>query len=285
MTRLEKLIAALQRSLRLQGPLRERARRRMLARHKEGAQLERRAEAAEDSAERLRGKGHVAKAERKSAKAMRLRAAAEKRHARAIVWKARARKLTKRIEGIEDDLAKAQGELRELGPQVNFTEQKVTGGTVAERWVVAGVTAWQRCAHNERRNAYSQLGRPDIWHIFGPGPAPGRRDDCSSYVTSQALACGFDDPNGNDFNGEGFTGTLVGAHGRWKEVSLAEMKKAGMGYIVYGSGSGHHTEAYCPSKTDRERTIGHGSAPVDPGTIHLFGPNEVERYFIFEPTA
>lgn len=295
MAKLERLIHALSRSLGVQTALRERARRRMLARHRDQTRCERQQHQAEDEAQRLRteaGKAEVEgdlaraqrkrrKADRKVAKAGRLEAKGTKQHNKAIVWKQRARKLTKRIEGIEDSLADARKELAELGPKVDLANNKCAGGTVAERWVKSNVTSWERCVNGGRRNAYSQLGRPDIWHPYGPGPAAGRRDDCSSYVTSQALACGFDDPNGCSFSGEGFTGTLVGAHGRWVEVSLGQMQNAGMGYVVYGSGSGHHTEAYAPSKTDKLRTIGHGSAPVDPGTVHLFGPNEVERYFVY----
>jgi hypothetical protein len=281
MTRLEKLLAALQHSLGVQKPLRARAVRRMKARHRGQVKAERQKDAADNAAERLRAKGHIAKAARKEAKAQRLEAKAEREKRRAITWRSRARKLTQRIHGITTDLDKVQVEIKALGPTVDVEHNQTTGGTFGERWRVSNLASVHCCSSGRRRNAYSQSGSPDIWHPYGPGPAAGRRDDCSSYVTSQALATGADDPNGANFSGEGFTGTLVGAHGRWRECSLAELHAAGQGYIVYGSGSGHHTEAYCPSSSDIERTVGHGDAAVNFGTVHLFGAGEVERYFCF----
>lgn len=115
---------------------------------------------------------------------------------------------------------------------------------------------------------------------FGPGPWSGR-DDCSSFIRSHCKATGADDPSGHDFSPEGFTGDMAEAHGRWKQVSKEEMMAAGQGYIIYGSGVGHHTEGFCPTDAEPERTIGHGSPPCDPGTIHLFGSGEYERYYIF----
>jgi hypothetical protein len=61
------------------------------------------------------------------------------------------------------------------------------------------------------------------------------------------------------------------------------MRKKGWGFIVYGEGSGHHTEAFTPSKELPDRTSGHGSAPVDFGTVFLFGTGEFQRYFCWFP--
>jgi hypothetical protein len=281
--KLKAALAALLKSLGVQVALRDRAVRRMHARHAAQARAERQKHAAEDAADRLRKHGHRAKAERKSAKALRFEAKATKARNKAIVWKGRVRVLTKRVESIETDLAAVKREIKLLGATVNLKKSTVTGGSFDERWRASNLKSVETCSSSRRRNAYSQEGRPDIRHPFGPGPAAGRRDDCSSYTTSQALATGADDPNGEDFSGEGFTGTLAGAHGRWRQVSLASMFHAGQGYIVYGPGDGHDVECYCPSATDKLRTVGHGSAPVDFGTIHLFGSVEIERYFIFDP--
>lgn len=299
---LEKLrnrLAALQKSLGIQEGLREFHRRRMLARHKEQVEHETVLVRLEDEADELwkrarsqRRAGHIARAEEARRKALRKDAAIQKRRVRAerakaksIVWKQRARNKTRLIQEITEDIEQIQREIAELGPVVHLDENKVTGGTFGERWRTANLTAVTCCNNGRRRNAYSQGGSPDIWHPFGPGPAIGRRDDCSSYNTSICLATGAEDPNGRDYDGQGFTGTQAyppRASG-WKQVSLAVMMAAGHGYIIYGPSMGHHVELYCPSPTDRYRTVGHGSAPVDFGTIHLFGPNEVERYYIYDP--
>lgn len=283
MTRLKKLLDALQRSFGIQKLLRDRAVRRMKARHADQAKAERQQHAAEDAAERLREKGHLAKAQRKEDKAQRLEGVAEVQKRRAIVWKGRARKLTQRIKGIETKIDEVQREIRKSKPKVDLDKQTVTGGTFPERWTVGNLTEVECCSNGRRRNAYSQSGRPDIWHPFGPGPASDRRDDCSSDTTGISKATGAEDPNGLDYSGEGFTGTLLGQHNGWREVSLERMIAAGQGYIVYGSGSGHHVERYVPSQSDKMRTVGHGSAPVDFGTVHLFGTGEVERYFAYDP--
>jgi hypothetical protein len=284
LAKLRARLGTLSHSLGIQTALRDRAVTRMKARHAEQKKFERQAHKAHDAADKLLRydkNQNVPKGERELKKALRLEAKAVKARGKAVVWKSRARKLTQRVEGIETDIAKVKKELAELGPTVNLKKQTVTGGTFEERWIVHNLKEVECCAAGRRRNAYSQSGSPDIHHPYGPGPAADRRDDCSSDTTAAALATGADDPNGLDFSGEGFTGTLAGAHGRWKEVSLEHMIKAGQGYIVYGSGDGHHVERYCPSKSDKSRTVGHGSPPVDFGTIHLFGSGEVERYFIY----
>lgn len=283
MTKLRKALLALQKALGLQMPLHARAVRKMKARHSGQKKAERQAEAAQTTADRLRAKGHIAKAERKAKKAANLELKAKREEARAVFWKGRVRVLAKRIEGIETDAAKIQKEIAAVGPTVNLAKQIVTGGDFRERWIVHHLTEVHCCATGRRRNAYSQAGPPDIHHPYGPGPAPGHRDDCSSDTTAAALSTGAKDPNDLNFSGEGFTGTLAGAHNGWKQVSLERMIGAGQGYIIYGSGNGHHVERYCPSKTDKMRTVGHGSPPVDFGTVHLFGAGEVERYFIYVP--
>jgi len=283
MEKLKKRLQALLAGLGAQKALHERAVKRMRARNDGQKKAEGQVEAAIKAADELRAAGDTAKAERKDTKAGKLKVKAEKEKERAIFWKGRVRVLAKRIAGIETDVAALQKEIAALGPQVDKEKGKVTGGTFAERWRLSNLTSVECCTRAHRRNSYSQAGSPDIWHPYGPGPDAGRRDDCSSYVTSQALATGAGDPNNQGFNGAGFTGTLIGESNGWKEVDLDRMIAAGQGYVVYGSGSGHHVEAYCPSESDRLRTVGHGSAPVDFGTVHLFGSSEVERYYIYDP--
>lgn len=296
LAKLRERLRALSNAFGIQSALRDRAVRRLRARHAEQVEHEEVLERLQDEADGLwkrarsaRQAGHIARAVEARRRALRKDKAVQKRkvrrdraEAKAIIWKQRARDKTKLIQGIHEDIEAVQREMAKYGPTVHLEDSKVTGGSFRERWVLANLTAVACCNNGRRRNAYSQAGVPDIQHPFGPGPAAGRRDDCSSYDTSIALACGADDPNGEGFSGYGYTGTLVQAHGGWREVSLAQMVKAGQGYIVYGSGTGFHTEAYCPGPGEPLRTVGHGSAPVDFATVHAFG-NVTERYFIYDP--
>lgn len=59
--------------------------------------------------------------------------------------------------------------------------------------------------------------------------------DCSGFVTLCYLWAGARDPNGNGFNGSGFTGTLL-AHGR--KVPIRKCRPGDL--IVYGPAPGHH---------------------------------------------
>jgi hypothetical protein len=280
-TKLENAIDGLQRSLGIQTKLRDRAASRMRARHDDQKKYEDQAEAAHDAARKARRQGHLAKAARQEDKAQTLEAKANAEKHRAIVLRGRARRYTQRIHKIDTRLKTAEKELAALGPKVDFRKQVCTGGTFKERWIASNVASWKRYEEGKRAGRYSQEGVADIHHPYGPGPKEGTRDDCSSYGRSQCLATGADDPSGHDFGPEGFTGDMAEAHGGWKEVTLAEMKHAGQGFIIYGSGSGHHTEMFAPTKAEPERTIGHGDSAVNPGTIHIFGSGEVERYFVF----
>jgi hypothetical protein len=195
----------------------------------------------------------------------------------------------KRRTQIEHDLETRHDALEENAQTwlknhgLHVAGNKVIGeGTDFDKWIAACQAAVANCANNRSRNFYSMEGGGfNVQHCILGGARPGERYDCSVWVTGMAWSCGFDDPNGTDF-GSGYTGTLIGAHGGWHEVSLQTMLTSHKpGYIVYGSGVGHHTEAWCPSTSDHLRTAGHGSAPVDYGTTHLFGSGEVERYFIY----
>ena len=63
------------------------------------------------------------------------------------------------------------------------------------------------------------------------------------------------------------------------------MKRNGFGYVIYGTGVGFHVEAFVgPGEKDHQGsqfadlTIGHGSAPIDPGVIDLLGDGNYRCY-------
>lgn len=296
MKKLRKLLAALSHSLGIQEALHKRAVGRMSARHKGQKKAEGQATAARETADRLRQEAHrlpaddpararkLRRAQRKDRKAGKLDVKAEREKTRAVFWRGRARVLAKRIEGIEDRVEDIREQIDRLEPRVEGN--RVVGGDEFERWLKCLNTMAHNCATGERRNFYSMPGSWNLDHPITPGESFGERSDCSQMLTSAMKACGFPDINGEDFRA-GFTGTMLRAAGRWKEVSLAQMLKARRpGVIVYGSGVGFHTEGWCPSLdddgriVDAMRTIGHGDAAINAGTVHLFGSGTTERYFL-----
>lgn len=299
MKKLRELLASLSRSLGIQERLRDRAVRRMKARHDAQNKAERQAKAAREAADRLRREAHrlgvedpararrLRRAERKGAKAGRYDVKAEREKTRAVFWRGRARTLSKRIAKLDDSIETVKKQIAKLGPTVDGNHVK--GGGEFERWLVCLNTMALNCSRGlpgGRRNFYSMSGSWNLDHPIHPGEAYGERSDCSQTMTAAIKACGFPDINGEDFRG-GFTGSMLRAAGRWREVSLEHMLRARRpAVIVYGRDPGHHTEGWCPSLDDdgdfidAMRTVGHGSAPVDPGTVHTFGSGETERYFI-----
>jgi hypothetical protein len=230
----------------------------------------------------------VAKAARKDAKALRYEHTETKNRTRKIFWRGRVKVLNRRVQGLESDQAATEAELakwqKEHGVQIKGN--RASGGTPYKRWMAVCLAAAANCASAKRRNFYSQSGAWDVKHELEPGPAYGERSDCSSTVTGFAWSANLTDPNGQRFTG-GYTGTLLGGHNGWREVSEAEMKRAGKpAFIVYVSSwsdtVGHHTEGWVPSKSDSNRTVGHGDSRVDFGTVDDFGDG-LFRCFIFDP--
>jgi hypothetical protein len=162
------------------------------------------------------------------------------------------------------------------------------GGSPFERWLAVQNASVANCATGKRRNFYSMSGSWNIKHPITPGEAYGERSDCSQTVTAWAKAAGLPDPNGARYTG-GYTGTLQQGNNGWREVSFSHMVKAKKpAFLIYGSGTGHHTEGWCPvvnangQIVNANRTAGHGSAPVDHGLPDLFGDNDF-RCFIYDP--
>jgi hypothetical protein len=199
-------------------------------------------------------------------------------HVRAQEELGKVKRLQQKIHGLQLQKQEIKSRLH----KVTIKGDKAYGGTDWDRWMAVTLKSVYNCEHNIRPNWYSMSGSWNVSHVI-TGYPPGTRDDCSSTVTGWALAAGLPDPNGEDFRA-GYTGTLLRGVNGWKQVSLDKfLNTDAPGYIVYGGGDGHHTEAKCPSDTDKYRTAGHGSAPVDFGTVHLFGSGETERYFLYLP--
>jgi cell wall-associated NlpC family hydrolase len=199
--------------------------------------------------------------------ARRAHARAYKNHLRAQHYLGVIKTLTARIEKLDSAEAQYTADLKELS-HVTISGNKATGGSRRQRLKAVALSSAARCARGQRRNFYSQLGSWDVDHCL-TGEAYGERSDCSSWVTSVYKSCDLPDPNGQRYTG-GYTGTLV-ANG--KQV---DSPKPG-DLVIYGSGTGHHVELYVGPG---DKTIGHGSAPVDPGVIDLFGDGDY-RFFSY----
>lgn len=238
---------------------------------------------AQSLADKARAKGDAAGAAHYDRKAQRALARKERRKAKRLYLRGLVRKLAARKHDLEVQIDKVRAELAELEKkhEVVIDGNQAKGGNAHKRWLAVILASVANCSSGARRNAYSMGGSwpGPPFPVIRPGESSTQRSDCSETVTAWAWAAGLPDPNGQDYHG-GFTGTLVGQHNGWKQVSLEALRKKGWGYIVYGLGSGHHTEAFIGPG---DRTGGHGSPPVDFGVIHLFGSGESERYFIYEP--
>jgi len=60
--------------------------------------------------------------------------------------------------------------------------------------------------------------------------------DCSEAVTCLCKWAGLDDPNGNHYNGDGYTGTLLAHLPHYTNPRIAQVGAL----VVYGPETGHH---------------------------------------------
>jgi hypothetical protein len=115
---------------------------------------------------------------------------------------------------------------------------------------------------------YSQGGRSNADDPTHP-PKPGSRSDCSQWVAAVFKKAGAPSPCSGDY-ASAFTGNMkVKGYG----VGIGDLKPGDV--IIYGSGAGHHVELYVGPGN---KTIGHGSAPVDYGATDMMSGGHGWRY-------
>lgn len=227
-------------------------------------------------ADAARRKGEHERARNLDKRALKLAAKIGALKAKRLFWIGRVKQLRIEKRGFTEarkDLEKRIAEIDSKKVKIDVAGNKVTGGTAKERWIAACLTSAQRCSTGARPNFYSQPGSWTAKKAF-TGEAYGERSDCSQWVTSIAWTCGLDDPNGGNFEGGGYTGTLLQAHGKWRETDRNTFVNRGWGYVVYGTGTGFHTEAFIGGT----RTIGHGDSAINEGHLDMMGDR---RYFIY----
>lgn len=243
---------------------------RWKANHKRTEKHHKAALRAERAADRARGNDHPARARKKDREAAREHGRANKYQGRAQYWIARIKEAKRKINHLEQSQAEREAQLakwkKEHGVQIHGN--KITGGTARQRLVAGALAAAANCSSGKRRNVYSQAGAYTVQRGITGEPV-GYRTDCSQFVTSIYWSAGLEDPNGENWTG-GYTGTLV-REGKW--VNSPQPGDL----VLYGSGTAHHVEMYVGPG---DKTIGHGSAPVDAGVINLFGDGDY-RFFSY----
>jgi cell wall-associated NlpC family hydrolase len=264
MARIKELLAQLAEKLGLNRPLLQRARRRYRANRRRAFTAHNAQLRYQEQADRYRAQGHLIAAGEKDKQVARARQRASKNHDRAQFWLGRIKVLVGRIDGIEADAGKLEAELKKLH-DVEIHGNRATGGSQHQRLKAVALKSAANCASGVRANFYSQTGSFDAKHCV-TGPASSHRDDCSSWFGSVYWSAGLPDPSDQDFQA-GYTETLA-ANG--KQIPRSELSPGDA--IIYGPpGATHHVEMWVGPGT---KTIGHGSAPVDPGVIDLFGDGD-----------
>lgn len=285
MQKLKEALVSLQKSLGIQTALLARAQRRYAANRKRAFKAHAQQLAAQKRADHYRGESQKAlqygpdenqakgttlrrKVDREDGRVRSLKKTAYKNHLRAEHYLGAIKRKQQAIHNLETTQAGLEAELKKLD-KVTIKGDRATGGSVHERMKAVGLKSAAECASGTRDNFYDQSGSYDVSHCI-TGPATDCRDDCSSWKTSVHKSCDLKDPNGLRY-GSGYTETLRNyavAHNL--VVTRAELKPGGS--VIYGEpGATHHVEMFVGPG---EKTIGHGSAPVDAGVVDLFGSGE-----------
>jgi hypothetical protein len=275
-SKIRKLLAAVEKRLGLiqlginRAYVKQTRKRQLAERNEESARK------ASTAADRARANGRPRRAARWDKAAAKSRANAQRNRAKARWWIGRIKDLKIKREGREKVRRELKQELAKLEAKrikIDVEANKITGGDAGDRFRAACLLSAKRCASGKRRNFYSQPGSFSVNRCL-TGESYGQRSDCSQWITSVCWTAGLDDPNGTNWTA-GYTGTMLGGHGKWTECDRATLLSKGWGYVIYGSGSGFHTEAYVGPGN---RTIGHGDAAINAGDLDMFSPR---RYYVY----
>lgn len=230
------------------------------------------------AADLLRADGDLEAANRKDRVARRRQRKAKKYRDLAMVKIGRIKVLKRHVLKLDRLVEKAEADLEEERKKnkvtIQLNQNKVTGGTPKARFRTACIVSSRRCGAGKRINFYDQSGTPSVDRCF-EGEDYDQRSDCSQWLTSAIWTAGLPNPNGDQWLGIMYTGSLVNPQNGWHQCSEEEMRRAGFGYVVYGGGTGFHVEAYIGPA---DLTIGHGSAPIDAGVIDLLGDGNFRCY-------
>lgn len=234
---------------------------------------------AERAANRANKQGHKKLAKSEQAKALRRHHRASKAHARQLYWVDKSKEFAGKVGKLKDAETNHEKAIKKIelenGP-TRTAPNKVEGGTERQR-----LKLFMHLSMQHGSEFYSQVGATDVFHgITGPGA--GHRHDCSSWYTSGYCTCGLRNPNRDKgagdhsfSNGETmFTGP-IGEHGD----SISEGQLDTGDAILFGTAPFHHIEMKYGSIQKTRLTVGHGSSPIDFGTVDLLpGPRAYRRF-------
>ena len=130
------------------------------------------------------------------------------------------------------------------------------------------VAAAKRGVAENSRFDYTE-GARRMAYVHSPWHRPRVEADCSSALTYWYSWSWALDPNGYNFNGEGYTGSLLG-HG--VEVPLSDVQPADA--VVYGPGTGWHVGCVVEVHGHDILTVSHGQQG-DPHYVWVNRPRSV----------
>ncbi len=117
--------------------------------------------------------------------------------------------------------------------------------------VRARILAWARWGVAHHREFHYAQVRPIQY-----SPSLPWRGDCSGFVTFCYKHAGAADPNGNNYNGQGYTGTLL-AHGR--KIAKSQLQPGDI--VIYGMPTVHTAIVIQPGADPLTISMGHEGAP------------------------
>lgn len=207
--------------------------------------------------------------ERVEAAAKRQSHKASKAHKRALYWIDKAKLAEKQIAFINGVLDHREKKLKELESKGCHRDgDKIVGGTAKQNLQYA-----MHYSMIHGGQFYSQVGAFTL-KLGLSGPPRGYRNDCSSWWWSMLYAAGVPDPTGENYGSNVFTGNEA-EHGEHIAESQLDTGCA----VYFGTAPFHHVEAKDGPMSEGPWTVGHGSDPIDRGTVTLLpGPRAFRRY-------
>lgn len=145
------------------------------------------------------------------------------------------------------------------------------------RDVIVAWAKWAETHKGQPRFNYSE-GANRMEGVHKPGVLPWS-GDCSAFVTCCYSWAGAADPNGQGFDGQGYTGTLI-SHGH--EIDVKDAQPGDV--VVYGPGTGEHTALIVEGGID-PLTVSMGENG-DPSFVRVSQDGRMpQRYFRYPTLA
>ena len=139
------------------------------------------------------------------------------------------------------------------------------------KWGYFGVKHHARFTYSEGPQRMSSITKK-------PGTLPVICD-CSAFVTLCYKWAGAPDPNGLNYDGSGYTGTLI-QHGR--EIDAIHVRSGDL--VIYGPGTGEHTALIVHPGNGDPVTISMGQQG-DPSVVRVSRDGRPARYYRYDTSG